>query len=368
MIEHASTLTVGQERQRRTVSKLPRIVVARGPHAVTFSPNGEYAFSDGGNGIQVQRVGDGQKKATMGTKIVPTSLAVSNNGKWIAAGMAMGDVHLWDANTYKQVFVRREDSSDVNGVDFSPDSTRLVAASKSGTATIWEIATRKQVQTLRHGDAVFAAKYSPKGDRIATATRHSVRVYDSNGGRLLVDINVVVTPWYNTGLVWFIDNLLVVSDGKIKQFEASTGLAVAEWPVPDADRFSCIALPKHGEFIACSTGRTVTFLDTVTHIQLSFIQHPQNIHSIALSPDDRFLAIAGEDGKTTINNLSCVTVCMVSCWVVVHINKFLFPIISRRVRSLCLVYNPRSRKQAFGSMTPRSILGSTINLRMQKYY
>jgi WD40 repeat protein len=63
---------------------------------------------------------------------------------------------------------------------------------------------------------------------------------------------------------------------------------------------SCIALPKHGEFIAYSTKRTVTFWDTSTHTQLGLIQHPQDIRSIALSPDDRFLAIGGEGGKITI--------------------------------------------------------------------
>jgi hypothetical protein len=56
---------------------------------------------------------------------------------------------------------------------------------------------------------VIAAKYSPQGDHIATATLKSVRVWDSNEGRLLVDIKVTVTPWFNTGLLWFNDNLFV---------------------------------------------------------------------------------------------------------------------------------------------------------------
>ena len=117
-------------------------------------------------------------------------------------------------------------------------------------------------------------------------------------------INVTVTPWYSAGFLWFNDHLFVLSGREIKQFEESTGSAVSEWPVPSSIPSSCIALPKHGKFIACSTRCTVTFWDTATHTQLGLIEHSQDIRSIALSPDNRFLAIGTEDGNITINCLS----------------------------------------------------------------
>ena len=131
-------------------------------------------------------------------------------------------------------------------------------------------------------------------------------------GRLLKHIQVTVTPWLDTGLLWFNHHLLVISGSTIKQFEASTGSSVSEWPVPDSAPFSCIALPKHGGFIAYSTQRTVIFWDTATHTQLGLIQHPQDMLSIAVSPDDRFLAIGGQDRKITINSLSRIIVSILS--------------------------------------------------------
>jgi len=199
-------------------------------------------------------------------------------------------------------------------VDLSPDSTRLVVASNSCRATIWDTATHAQHGTLNHGcDGVVAAKYSPQGDRIATASPNSVRVYDSSDCRLLVNIQVKVTPLYNTGLVWFNDHLFVVSDNNIKRIDAATGSVVSEWPVPDTTNSSCIALPQHGEFIAYSTNRIVAFWDTSTHAQLGLIQHPQDIYSIAFSPDDQFIAIGGEYGKTTTRRLSRIIASIVSC-------------------------------------------------------
>ncbi|KAI9463418.1 WD40-repeat-containing domain protein [Boletus coccyginus] len=310
-MEREPTLTVGQGLQRikRNDPEERRPTAHNPPTAVTFSPNGEYTFSGSDKGVRVQRVADGEHVATMATEhrvMQVMCLAVSKDGRRIAAGTNFGDMFVWDANTHKQDSVARG-ARTINGVDFSPDSSRLVSASDSCTATVWDTATRKRVQTLSHEDSVFAAKYSPQGDRIATATPRAVRVYDSNNGRLLVDIKVTVTPWYNTGLVWCNNHLLVVSKGAIKQFQASTGSPVSEWPVSHSDYFSCIALPKHRKFIAHSARRTVTFWDMATHTQLGAIQHPQDIRSIAFSPDDLSIAIGGRDDKTVIESLSRIT-------------------------------------------------------------
>jgi WD40 repeat protein len=178
----AFTLTVGQEG-----SPLIEINDGNDIRAVAFATNCEYLVS-GGTGparIRVWRVEDGKQMATMEAQHV-WCLAVSEDRRWIAAGTWNGKVFVWDAKTYEKIFSHRADDRTINGVDFSPDSTRLVSASHNMRASIWELATRTRVQTLGHQYSVTTAKYSPRGDRIATATHDSVRVWDSNNGRLLV--------------------------------------------------------------------------------------------------------------------------------------------------------------------------------------
>ena len=305
------------------------------------------------------RVEDGKQMARVEGKRVEC-LAVSQDGRWIATGTHRDGVFVWDAKTFEKVLSHREDHRDsINGIDFSPDSTRLVFAVRNRASTL-DIATRERVQTLQHG-WLIAAKYSPQGDRIATATRDSVRVWDSDDGRVLMDIPVSVTPWHNTGLLWFNNDLFIVSDSTIKQFEASTGSSVSEWPVPDSTPISCIVLPKHGEFIAYSTSRTVTFWDTATRSQLGLIQHPRDILSIALSPDDRFLVIVEKDGKITINSLSRINVSILSR------STGAYQQLSCSDR-FSLVYTPHSRNQTFASTTPPSTLGSTTNSQTRMHY
>ncbi|KAF8439762.1 hypothetical protein L210DRAFT_3645759 [Boletus edulis BED1] len=230
--------------------------------------------------------------------------AVSKDDRRIAAGTVMGEVFVWNAETHDQVFKHGEDLlEEVQGVDFSPNATRLVSASDDGTASVWDITTGLRVLQLHHDGSVTAAKYSPQGDQIATATPNSVRVYNSNDGHLLIDVKVNVIPLLSKGLFWFNNHLVVVSNDEIKQIDADTGSVVSEWPVPNTDGDSCTALPKHGKFIAHSTSCTVTLWDTSTSTRLSLIQHPQHIQSIAVSPDDHFLAIGGYHGKIIIESL-----------------------------------------------------------------
>ncbi|KAF8554678.1 WD40 repeat-like protein [Imleria badia] len=239
--------------------------------------------------------------------------AVSKDGRWIAAGTQGGDVFVCDATTYERAFML--EVRDITSLNFSPDSTRLVTGSVlmgNDTAIVWDLALRKRVLTLRHDDteipAVLAAKYSPQGDRIATSTSKSVRVWDSKDGRLLMDIKVDATRRYHDGsLIWFNNHLFVASYRTIKEFDASTGSVVWESPVSDSYDIEWITLSRYGEFIAASTRRTTTFWDTSTHTQLPFIQHPQDIRSIALSPNDRLFAIGGRSGRITIKSLLGIT-------------------------------------------------------------
>ena len=298
-------LIAGQERS------LPiKINVGGYLRRVTFSANGEHLLSSGLN-VQAWRVQDDQRVATIKAKNA-VCLAVSKNGKWIAGATYWGNVFVWDAETYQTVLELWEDSN-IETVDFSSDSTRLVSGSRNRTATIWDVASGEKIRTLKHKQDIaagrlIAAKFSSDSDRIATATSQSVHVWNSKEGHLLVDIPVTVTSSYNNGLWWFNNHIVVVSGSKIKQLDASTGSTVYEWPVPNSDYNSCIAIPTHGKFIAYSTNRSVTFWDTSTHLQIGLVEHTEDICSFALSPDNSSLAIGGRYGTIITEDLSHIIV------------------------------------------------------------
>ena len=291
--------------------------------AVTYAANGKYLLSGGSEKVQVWRVQDGKQVATMTAGIV-RCVAMSKDSRWIAAGTFWGDVIVWNAETRVKVISRRDDNSIIHAVDFSPDSTRLVTASENHTASVWNISRRKPaISPLSHKGTVIAAKFSPQGDRIATATENSVQVYGSDDGRLLASIPVKVTSYYNSGLLWSNEQLVVVSDGKIKKIKLASTDPPSEWLVPNTSQLSRgIALPQHEGFIACRARRTVTFWDmSEEHPQPRVpVLYPQDIHSIALSPDDRFVAIGGDGGKIIIERLPRIdiNVRIAYYWIMAH--------------------------------------------------
>ena len=273
----------------------------------TFSANGEYLLTGHYEGVRVWRVQDGKEMARLEMNV--NSLAVSKDDNWIAGTTWEGDVIIWDANTYIQKYQWRTDSEIVFGLDFSSDATRLIVASDDITAIIWDLATGNEAQRLVHERAVYAAKYSPEGDRIATATWDEVRVWDSEDGRLLYDIQVAQCDI--AGLVWGYNLLLVTAKDKVWKIKGTT---VSEWSIPQRRGTSRTALQNHGEFVVSATRRGVRFWDISTHTERPPIQHSQNIQSITLSPDDQFIAITGKDGKITMKRLSHISVSIVpSC-------------------------------------------------------
>ena len=292
--------------------------------AITFSPDGTYLVSGEKDNIRVWRLEDDEWHiARTLDESRCLSVSVSRDNKWIGAGTAWGWVFVWNTRTFERAAALTVDRYyGHNGVDFSPDATRILSASDNNTASVWDLATRKQIQVLRHDDCVRAAKYSTQGDRIATAGQYnSIRLWDSDEGSLLSDIQVGETPRYNKGLLWFHDHLFIVSTGKIKEFDTSTGSELSEWPVADGSDTSCIALLNDGKIIAHSTDRTVTFWHTSTHTQVGLVQDPQDMLSIGRSSDDRFLAIGGKGGKITIKSLSYDTVSVVCRWVRVSVSE-----------------------------------------------
>ncbi|KAG6380489.1 WD40-repeat-containing domain protein [Boletus reticuloceps] len=262
---------------------------AGGRVVVAFAGNAKYVVGGGKlKGIQVRRVADGQQMASMEAEGV-TCLHSSEDGRWIAAGTARGELLMWDARTYERVFEHKEPYA-INVLELFSDSTQLLSITNR-TATIWDIASGKQLQTFDH-------EFSESvGTAFAAATENSIRVYDSHDGRLLVEIPVRVTSPYFTS---FDDHLFVISNNTIKKLEVPTGSTVAEWPVTYSEH-SCIAL--HEEIIAYSAKHGVTFWDTSTHTKSGFIERPLEISSIAFSPDGQFLAICGLDGEVTIQDL-----------------------------------------------------------------
>src|SRR5215510_5326851 len=104
----------------------------------------------------------------MGGQIIDT-LALSDDGRWLAAGSHAGRYRVWNASTGKQQ-MQLEMAFYPFALSFSPGGSRLAIAAAGQPAKIYDPASGRKLLELHHAvGGVVAVVFSRDGGRIATA-------------------------------------------------------------------------------------------------------------------------------------------------------------------------------------------------------
>jgi WD40 repeat protein len=117
-----------------------------------------------------------------------SSLALSPDGRTLAAGDNEGHVRIWDVTQRRQRAELRAHDGCVSTLSFSDDGAMLVSASFADSVPrVWDALTGRAVVALRgHTTAVQTATFCPDGRTLATATMHGdLRLWNIATGQQL---------------------------------------------------------------------------------------------------------------------------------------------------------------------------------------
>jgi WD40 repeat protein len=242
-----------------STGKLLRVV--RGQESVDFSPEGKLLASSGGNDglVRLLDVATGREIHRFETKVIPSYVRFSPDGKTIACGSWNKTIFLWDVATGRLLRSWQAHNGRSFHGAFSPNSKLLASSGwEDRSIRLWEAETGRELHEFAKGiSEMSAVAFSPDGKLLAAGGK--------NGLIYLWDVTTGKETKRLAGHDGFVKAVVFSKDGRTL-FSASYDETVRIWDVNSAKEIH-------------SPGK-----------------HPQLIYGISLSPDEKVLASAGNDG------------------------------------------------------------------------
>ena len=162
-------------------------------YSAAFSPDGKRVVTGSFDGTaRIWDTGTGKVLRTLDIGMLVYFVAFSPDGKQILVACGESNLDLkfttfiLDAESGGLLKMFEGHTDAVNSAAFSPDGKRIVTASRDKTARIWNVETRRVLQTLRHPEHVNSVAFSPDGKMILTACNDkTANLWDAETVRLV---------------------------------------------------------------------------------------------------------------------------------------------------------------------------------------
>jgi WD40 repeat protein len=185
---------------------------------------------------------------------------------------------VWDADTGELHQAFEGLRGEITDAVFSPDGSRILTGSTSGTALLWDVETGQEVATLYAGGAkqVTSVAFSRDGTRVLVAANDDM---------------------FDDGFPYTHASLLDAESGEVVQVFSGGG-----------DMLRGVAIAPDGSQILIGSENGRAWLSVVepglshgeeeiTHI---FSEHSEGVMSVAFSPDGRYALTGGQDGTARL--------------------------------------------------------------------
>jgi WD40 repeat protein len=285
-------------------------------HFLAFSADGKTLAAASQDGV-VQRWDTATAKrlgVCEGPKCRLAAVCFTPDGKAMAWGYLDQTVCLWDADSGKLLTPLHGHQSQVTGLAFSPSGKELMSASQDGKLYVWDPASGKDLRQAevrppdpygRSPSAMSKFAFSPDGVYLAVADRNtnSIRLLEQQTRK---EVCAFEARAYDvTSLTFSADGGYLAAAGRGKAvhlWNVETGQVVRQLDVPQGES-SSVAIAPDGKTLAVAVQALdrqrggyvsqVRLLDITSGKELHQLPTPEQVQSIAFSPDGSLLATVG---------------------------------------------------------------------------
>jgi len=194
----------------------------------TLSPDGRLAVLSVGTYLHVHNANTGKLVLTLtGHTSEIRGLAFDKDGTKLASGSADRTVRIWDTRTGKLLQTLRGHNEPVYWVDFANDGQTL-ASGTDATAIIWDLKRGRSLRTLSYSKGGYAGRFSPNGKWLVTATSGFLTLWDVVTGARFKSFKNGGEPHYmgEAGMVPPMDGLAFSPNSRLLAYNDDRGQLV----------------------------------------------------------------------------------------------------------------------------------------------
>jgi WD40 repeat protein len=252
----AGTLCVIDVTRGKQVYRSPEIAVGR----PVYSPDGTILAAGAGELVHIWDTKTWREtkrlRGTAGARI--DDLAISTDGRRLAAGRGAQVVQVWDIASGHKLVPGEGQCSPVLSVSVSPDGKTLVSGGADGFLSIWDGRTGRLRHRIEgHAGSVFCTAISPDGRTAATGDGHRGTGGNASGEVRVWDLSTGTLVWRRAGHRNGVYSVAFSPDGQslasgggdeaVRLWDARTGNEQSGLPVADRWGVSTLSFSKDGK-------------------------------------------------------------------------------------------------------------------------